>query len=324
MMQAFVLEGFDGPDALRLTATDEPVPDKGGVIVQVRAIGVNFPDLLTTRGKLPNPPELPTIPGREISGIVKQAPHGSVWKPGERVAGYVDHGGYAEEVVVPHDRIMALPASADFAAGAALVINYQTAYFALTVRGRLTSGETVLVLGASGGIGTAAVQLARALGARVIAGVANDEQAATAVSAGADDVVLLTSGFASRVRAMAGDGVDVVVDPLGGDLSIEALRCLAPEGRHLVVGFAVGKVPELPTNRLLTRNVEVVGVSWTGPTRRPGPAFGEVGRVLADMYDRNLLRPHIGERYALKELPLALARLEQGVVRGKAVIEVSG
>ncbi|MFD2421870.1 zinc-binding dehydrogenase [Amycolatopsis pigmentata] len=321
-MRAFLLESFDGPDALRLTTTAEPSPGEDGVVVRVRAVGVNFPDLLTTRGKLADLPSLPTIPGREIAGVVEHAPRDSAWRPGDRVAAYIDHGGYAEAVEVPLDRVMALPASADFAAGAALVVNYQTAYFALTTRGRLASGETVLVLGAAGGIGTAAVQVAGASGARVIAGVANEEQAETALSAGAGDAVVLATGFAAKVRALSGEGVDVVVDPLGGDVSLEALRCLRPEGRHLVVGFVAGGVPALPANRLLMRNLEAIGVSWTGPMRAPGPGFADVGRILAEMYERNLLRPQIGARYALTDLPFALSQLEQGAVHGKAIVEI--
>jgi NADPH2:quinone reductase len=320
-MRAFQLDAFEGPSALRLTTTADPQRSGEAVVVRVKAIGVNFPDLLTTRGQLPNLPDLPTIPGREIAGIVEQSAGDSVWKPGQAVVGYVESGGYGEQVAVPQDRIMALPAGADFATGVALVINYHTAYFALHTRGGLVKGETVLVLGAGGGVGSAAVQVARALGARVIAGVADDDQAATASSVGADATVLLTEGFASRVRAMTDDGVDVLLDPLGGSLFGETLGCLAPEGRLLVLGFAAGGVPSLRTNRLLMRNVAVLGVTWTGPMRGRGPTFAETGHVLTGMYERKLLRPHVGARYSFEELPMALERLERGGVPGKAVAE---
>lgn len=324
-MRAWVLDDFGGPTSLRLGTVADPEAAGDALLVRVGAIGVNVPDLLTTRGELPELPELPAVLGREIAGTVMAAPPGVSWQVGDRVAGYLrDGGGYAELANVPLDQVMAVPDGADLATGAALVVNYQTAYFALVQRGRLAPGESVLVLGAGGGVGSAAVGLARSLGARVVAGVAGPEQVSTALDAGATETVELTEGFARRVRELTGGGVDLVVDPLGGALMGETLRCLAPGGRHLVVGFAAGSVPSVATNRLLTRNVELIGVSWTGPLRRPAGSFTEVGAVLADLYKRQLLRPVLGARSPWEQLPEALERLARAAVPGKAVVELNG
>ncbi|GAA1853279.1 NADPH:quinone oxidoreductase family protein [Pseudonocardia ailaonensis] len=321
-MRAYRLDSFGGPRALRPVVTEEPAVRPGRVVVRARAIGINHPDLLTTRGRLQGLPSLPAVPGREVAGIVAAASPDTGWLPGDAVCGYVEGGAYAELVDVPGDRVVPVPRGADFGSAVALVINFQTAHFALRVRGGLVAGERVLVLGAAGGIGSAAVQIARASGARVVAGVATAEQVPVAVSVGADDVVVLGERFSREVLAQAPDGVDLVVDPLGGSVTPEALRCLAPEGRLLVLGFAAGSVPTIGTNRLLLNNTSLVGVAWNGPLRRPVDSMAATARELGAMVEAGTIRPHIGSRFRFEQLPEALLALEAGSLSGKAVVEL--
>ncbi|GAA4538581.1 NADPH:quinone oxidoreductase family protein [Pseudonocardia xishanensis] len=323
-MRAYRLDSFGGPRALRPVAVEAPAARPGGIVVEARAIGVNYPDLLTTRGRLQELPTLPAIPGREVAGVVVSADPATGWVPGDAVCGYVDGGAYAELVSVPAERVVAVPAGADFGSAVALVVNFQTAHFALHARGRLVPGELVLVLGAAGGIGNAAVQVARASGARVLAGVATTDQIPVAASAGADDVVVLDQGFSGEVRSKAPEGVDLVVDPLGATVSAEALRCLAPEGRLLVLGFAAGSVPTIGTNRLLLTNTSLVGVAWNGPLRRPAASMADTARELGAMVEAGTIRPHVGARFPFEKLPQALIELERGALAGKAVVELPG
>jgi NADPH2:quinone reductase len=323
MMRALELRAFEGPGALEPVDAPDPVRGDASVLVDVRAVGINFPDLLTTKGQMQNVGEPPFIPGIEVAGVVRDAPPGGRWSAGDAVAAYLEHGGgYAEQAVADEDSLVPIPAGCDFGTGVGLLLTYHAAYFALTRRGRLAPGETVLVLGAGGGVGSAAAQLARALGARVIAGVAHEGQVPVAAAAGADETVVLAEGFSAPVRELAAGGVDIVLDPVGGDVFAEALRCLAPEGRLLVVGFAAGDVPRLATNRLLLRNIEVAGVSWRGPVRGGFPALAETGDVLARLYEKGQLAPLIGERLTFSEIPAALGRLERGEIPGKAVAEL--
>lgn len=322
-MKAFTLSAYDGPDALRLADVPAPDPESSdpGVVVSVRAIGINYPDLLITQGRYQLKPELPFVPGCEIAGVVDTAPPGSSWGVGDRVAAFVWRGGYAERALVPESMLMRLRDGIDFTTGAAMVVNYQTTHFGLSRRGQLTSGETLLVLGAAGGIGTAAIQVGKGLGARVIGGVADERQAETATAAGADDVLVLGEGFAGAVRELTdGRGVDVVLDPLGDWMFSEALRALAPEGRILVIGFAAGGIPELRVNRLLLRNVSAVGVAFGAFLESDAGLMGRAGEALNDMYQAGIVRPQIATRYRFEEIPQALHRLAGGEIRGKAVV----
>src|SRR2546422_7293712 len=230
-----------------------------GVLVDVHAAGVSFPELLQTRGEYQLKPELPFIPGSEVAGIVRSAPDGAQVKPGERVAAFCAIGGFAETAVAPEFFTFALSPELDFAQGAGLILNYHTAYFSLALRGRLKQGETVLVHGAAGGVGTAALQVARGLGARTIALVSSEEKGEVARRAGAEHVIQLGEGWKDEVREASGGGVDVVLDPVGGDRFTDSLRSLRENGRLLVVGFAGGSIPEGKVNRLLLGNTEVVG-----------------------------------------------------------------
>lgn len=324
-MRALELVSFDGPAALRPAAVTEPAADADGIVVDVRAIGINYPDLLMTQGSYQVKPPLPFVPGSEIAGVVRDAPEGSGWKPGDRVAAFVWSGGYAEQVYVPMNAVFPLPAGMDFRTGAATIINYHTTHFALARRGQLAHGETLLVLGAAGGIGSAAVQVGRGLGAHVIGGVATEEQAEAAREAGADEVLVLTEGFSTRVRELTGGrGVDVVLDPLGDWLFGEAVRALAPEGRILVVGFAAGAIPELKVNRLLLKNVSAVGVAWGAFLDIDKHLMAQASRALADMHAVGALTPLIGGEFAFEDIPEALHQLSRGEIRGKAVVLLGG
>lgn len=320
-MRALELIAFDGPDALRPVDVPEPSPNAEGVVLDVRAIGINYPDLLITKGSYQLKPSLPFIPGSEVAGVVRHAPDGSGWTPGDHVAAFVWTGGYAERVYAPLNAVFPLLDSMDFTTGAATIINYHTVHFALSRRAGLRSHETLLVLGAAGGIGSAAVQIGKGLGAHILGGVATEDQVGAAREAGADEVLVLSEGFSSVVREMTGGrGVDVVLDPLGDWLFGEAIRALAPEGRILVVGFAAGAIPELKVNRLLLKNIAAVGVAWGAFLDIDRDLMANASRAIGDMYTAGLLRPLIGGKYSLGEVPLALHRLSRGEIRGKAVV----
>lgn len=322
-MRALLLESYDGPDALRLADVATPAAAAVDALVKVRAVGINFPDLLATQGTYQHKPPLPFVPGCEISGVVEQAPEGSGFAPGQRIAAFVWDGGYAEHAVVPLNQLVAIPDEADFVTAAAMVVNYHTVYFGLARRAGVRPGETVLVLGAAGGIGSAAVQVAHGLGTRVIAGVADEAQQTTVTAAGADDTLVLREGFSASVREMTdGRGVDVVVDPLGDWLFDEAVRSLAPEGRLAVIGFAAGDIPTLKVNRLLLRNISAVGVAWGAFLGLDPNLMLEAGKALNAMYLDGRLNPPIGGRYRFDEIPDALRLLERGAIPGKAVAEL--
>ncbi|WP_373194216.1 NADPH:quinone oxidoreductase family protein, partial [Mycobacterium marinum] len=261
-MRAIRVTRLDGPDAVEVAEVDEPTGD--GVVVDVHAAGVAFPDALLTRGLYQYRPQLPFVLGAEIAGVVRSAPPDCHVRAGDRVVGLTMlSGGMAEVAVLAPDRVFRLPDNVSFEAGAGLLFNDLTVYFALAVRGRLQRGETVLVHGAAGGIGTSALRLAPVLGAsRTIAVVSSEEKSAIATAAGATDVVL-ADGFKDTVKELTnGRGVDVVVDPVGGDRFTDSLRSLAPAGRLLVIGFTGGEIPTVKVNRLLLNNIDVVGVGW--------------------------------------------------------------
>lgn len=320
-MRALELTAFDGPDALRPTDASEPGADADGILVDVRAIGINYPDLLMTQGNYQVKPPVPFVPGSEIAGVVHEAPEGSGWKVGDRVAAFVWAGGYAERVYVPLNAVFPLPDDMDFRTGAATIINYHTVHFALSRRGGLRTGDSLLVLGAAGGIGSAAVQVGKGLGAHVIGGVATEGQVEAAREAGADEVLVLEQGFSGAVREMTGGrGVDVVLDPLGDWLFGEAIRALAPEGRILVVGFAAGAIPELKVNRLLLKNVSAVGVAWGAFLDIDKELMVRASRSIARMYSSGSLRPLVGQQFDFEGIPEALNQLSRGEIRGKAVV----
>lgn len=258
-MRAIHISSLDGPTAIELV--DVPVPAaNGNVLIEVKATGVSFPELLQTRGRYQLQPDLPFIPGSEVAGVVVEAPSDSGLVAGDRVAGMSMLGGFAEYVTVLPQLTFKLPDTVSFAAGASFMLNYGTSHFALIARGHLAADESVLIHGASGGVGTSAIQVAKAYGAaKVIAVTSTPEKGEVALQAGADEYVL-AEGFKDEVLARG--GVDIVVDPVGGDRFTDSLRCLKPEGRLLVIGFTGGEIPTVKVNRLLLNNISVVGVGW--------------------------------------------------------------
>lgn len=261
-MRALHVTDLTGPDGLTLVDVPEPAAGPDSVVVDVAACGVAWPDLLLTRGEYQMKPQPPFAPGAELAGTVRSAPEGSGLQPGDAVGAVIGVGAWQETVVLPTSAVLRLPKGLDVDAAAGLPFNALTVHFALRRRAALQEGETVLVHGASGGIGVAALRLAKAYGARTIGVVSSEAKADTARQSGADDVVL-ADGFKDRVKELTGGrGVDVIVDPVGGDRFTDSLRSLAPEGRLLVIGFTGGEIPTVKVNRLLLNNVSVVGVGW--------------------------------------------------------------
>jgi NADPH:quinone reductase len=321
-MRAAQLTRLDGPDAVEVGEIDEPTGD--GVIVDVHAAGAAFPDALLTRGLYQYRPDPPFVLGAEIAGVVRSAPAGAPVKAGDRVVGLTMlTGGMAEVAVLAPDRVFKLPDNVSFTAGAGLLFNDLTVYFALSVRGRLHEGETVLVHGAAGGIGTSALRLAPVLGAsRVIAVVSSEDKADIARSAGATDVVL-ADGFKDAVKEMTGGrGVDVVVDPVGGDRFTDSLRSLAPGGRLLVIGFTGGEIPTVKVNRLLLNNVDVVGVGWGAWAGTHPGALIEQWAELEKLLASGKLPPPEPVVYPLEEAAAAIASMENRTAKGKVVLRV--
>lgn len=322
-MRAIRVTSLDGPQSLELAEVDEPAAD-GGIVVDVHAAGVAFPDALLTRGLYQYRPELPFTLGAELAGVVRSAPDGAQVKSGDRVLGLTMIGGaMADTAVLSADRVFPLPDNVSFEAGAGLLFNDLTVYFALTVRGRLARGETVLVHGAAGGIGTSTLRLAPALGAsRVIAVVSTEEKKDVALAAGATDVVL-ADGFKDAVAELTGGkGVDIVMDPVGGDRFTDSLRSLAPAGRLLVVGFTGGEIPTVKVNRLLLNNVDVVGVGWGGWTMTHPGALAEQWEGLAALLKSGRLAVPQPDVYPISRAAEAVASLENRTARGKVVVRV--
>lgn len=321
-MRAMQVPELGGPEAVRLVELPEPVAGDGEVLIDVKAAGVSFPDLLLTQGLYQEKPDLPFIPGIEVAGIVRSVPAGLHIAEGDRVASYVPIGGYAEVVAASPSVTFRLPEELTFQQGAAIAMNFQTVHFALARRGRLKAGEHVLVHGAAGGIGTAAIQVAKGLGARVSAVVDTAENASVAQTAGADNVVVSTEEWAKALREFG--PVNVTVDPVGGDFFTDSLRLLAPEGRHLVIGFAAGGIPEVKVNRLLLRNIEVVGVGWGAFLKVDETVAAESAHELARLAREGFVRPVIGATYPLDRAAEALVALRERTANGKLVIDLSG
>jgi len=318
-MRAVQVVCLDGPAALQLAEVDEPAADQEHVLIDLRAAGVVYPDVLKTRGLYQDRPALPFVLGQECAGVVRHAPAGSALRPGDRVAAFTAAGAFADVVAVDPDSVLPLPDGISFTQGACLPVNYLTAHCALLTRGRLRAGETVLVHGAAGGVGSAATQLAVALGARVIAVVSSPNKAEVARQAGAAEVVGV-SDFSPAVRALTGGrGVDVSVDPVGGDRCVDSLRCLAPGGRLLVVGFTSGVIPTVKVNRLLLTNTDVVGVGWGALAQQPGYVQQQWTDLLP-LLKRGQLTPVIGATFDLRDVSHALQLLEDRDLAGRAVL----
>ncbi len=320
-MRAVQVITTTGPSDLEIRDVPEPAPRPDDVLVEVHSVGTAFPDLLLSRGQYQLKPEPPFTLGADFAGAVVSGPDG--FKQGDRVAGVAPYGGAAELVANPAISTFHLPDHVSFDEGAALPMNYLTAHFTLAERAELEPGETVLVLGASGGVGTASLQVAKGLGARTIAVVSTDAKAEVARDAGADEVILL-DGFKDAAHELTGGkGVDVVVDPVGGDAFTDALRSLAPQGRVMVVGFAAGQgIPEVKVNRLLLNNVDVRGVGWGAYAMiRPG-YMHEQWAAIEPMLADGTIKPPIGATYPLVDYGQALIDIDERRALGKTVVHV--
>lgn len=309
-----------GPSDLEIRDIAEPTPGPDDVLVEVHRVGISFPDLLLSRGEYQLKPEPPFTLGVDFAGTVVS---GGGFEPGQRVAGVGAYGGAAELVANPAMFTFALPDELSFDQGAALPMNYLTAQFALAERGQLRAGETVLVHGAAGGVGTATIQVAKGYGARTIAVVSTEEKARVAREAGADETVFV-DGFKDAVMELtAGKGVDVVLDVVGGDIFMDSLRVLGTQGRLLVVGFAAGQgIPEVKVNRLLLNNTDVRGVGWGAyAMTRPG-YMQEQWRALEPMMASGVIRPPVGASYSLEEFGQALVDMDERRTLGKSVVRL--
>lgn len=310
-----------GPADVTVVDVPEPSPGPDDVLVEVHSVGISFPDLLLSKGEYQLRPEPPFTLGVDFAGTVVSGPEG--YEPGQRVAGVGGWGGAAELVANPAHSTFHLPDHVSFDEGAALPMNYLTAQFALAERGSLRAGETVLVHGAAGGVGTATIQVAKGYGARTIAVVSTEAKGEVARAAGADEVVLL-EGFRDAVKELTGGrGVDVVMDVVGGDAFTDSLRVLATQGRLLVVGFAAGQgIPEVKVNRLLLNNVDVRGVGWGAfAMMRPGYMHEQWAELLP-MLESGVVKPPVGSTYDLDGFAQALVDMEARATLGKSVVHV--
>ena len=329
-MKALLSERTGGPETLVLRDLPDPTPGPGEVAVAVQACGVNFPDVLIIEDKYQFKPPRPFAPGAEIAGIVEATGPGvENLKAGDRVIGSVGSGGMAEKAIVSAERCLPMPDAMPFDEAAAFILTYGTSYHALKNRAALQSGETLLVLGAAGGVGLAACELGHAMGARVIAAASSEEKLALARSHGADDGLVYPSGplgkegskaLADAFKAACGEGgANVIYDPVGGDYAEPALRSVAWEGRYLVVGFPAG-IPRLPLNLTLLKSCQIVGVFWGAFARRDPAANAVNNRELLDLYAAGRIRPHVSERYPLDRGGEAIARLAARQAQGKLVV----
>ena len=324
-MKAALCKSLDGPEAIVIEEIADPVPGADEVVVRVRAAALNFLDTLITRGKYQFKPELPFSPAAEIAGVVDAVGSGVTdLKAGQRVCGYIAWGGAREKVAVPAKLMIPIPDGVSDAAAAGISVTYGTAMHGLKDRGGLKAGESVAVLGASGGAGLAAVEIAKLMGARVIAVASNDEKLAVCRAHGADDLLnYATTDLKTGLRELTGGkGVDVVYDCVGGDYSEAALRSIAWGGRLLVIGFAAGAIPKIPLNLYLLKNASAVGVFWGEMImREPEQHRANMIEVL-DWCAKGRLKPHVHATYPLARIGEAIMALDKRQVTGKLLVEI--
>ncbi len=322
-MRAVLCRRFGPPETLAVEDVPSPVPGPGQVLVAVRACGVNFPDVLMIEDKYQFKPPLPFSPGGEVAGIVEQVGAGVTGVgAGDHVIGTPGWGGFAEEVVLDAKSTVIVPATMDFVTAAAFLFTYGTSHHALKDRADLRPGESLLVLGAAGGVGLAAVELGRAMGARVIAAASSAEKVALCLERGAEaGIDYAREDLKDRVRALTGGrGADVIYDPVGGDFAEPALRSIAWKGRYLVVGLAAGTIPRVPLNLVLLKGCQIVGVFWGAFTAREPERHAANVAELLRWYAEGKVRPHVSATYPFERVAEALNDLVQRRVRGKVVL----
>jgi NADPH2:quinone reductase len=322
-MKAVLCKEYGLPDSLVLAEVEPLRPGKGQVVISVKACGVNFPDTLIIQGKYQIKPDMPFTPGSEIAGIVKEVGEGVEHvQVGEHVIAFTGMGGFAEEVATDAAKLIKMPSGMDFATAAAFTLVYGTSHHALKDRAQLKPGETLLVLGAAGGVGLAAVELGKVMGAHVIAAASSAEKLAVCQQHGADELInYSTEDLKERVRALTrGKGVDVIFDPLGGNYSEVALRSIAWNGRMLVIGFAAGDIPRIPLNLTLLKGCSIVGVFWGSFTEREPQRNQEHLQELLTWFAQGKLKPHISATYPLEQAADALNDVMNRKVKGKVVL----
>ncbi len=333
-MKALLSKAAGGPETLSLDELPDPAAGSGQVIVAVKACAINYPDVLIIEDKYQFKPQRPFAPGGEIAGVIESVGEGVTgWARGDRVIAVTGHGGLAEKVAVPAAALFRLPAGRSFEEGAALLLTYATTIHALLDRGKLTQGHTLLVLGAAGGVGLAAIELGKAFGARVVAAVSSEAKAEAARAAGADETLIYDRGpfdkdaskaLAEQFKAAVGpNGADVVYDPVGGDYAEPALRSIAWEGRYLVVGFPAG-IPRLPLNLTLLKSCDVCGVFWGAFAARDPKANQAHVERLFRLWSEGRINPRVTETFALADGGKAIAKLGARDVIGKVVVRVAG
>ena len=327
-MRAVVVRQFGPPESIRVEEFPAPIPGKGEVLIDVHDAGVNYPDMLVMSGRYQILPQRPFVPGKECAGVVREVGAGvRSCKPGDSVLMWMEYGAFAEQAVAPQDNCFVLPAMS-FEEGACFGLVYQTAYFALVVRAGVRAGDVVLVTGATGGVGLAAVQLAKALGATVLAAVSTPEKAAIAEGNGADYTINvnapnLRDDMREQVRkATGGRLADVVVDQVGGEVFDAALRSLAWSGRLVVVGFAGGRIPEIKANYLLVKNIAVLGLQISDYRDQHPQAMRRAMAALFDFYAQGKLKPWVSATFPLEDFAQAFAVIEAREAVGKLVLNV--
>jgi NADPH2:quinone reductase len=322
-MKAVLCKELGPPEKLVVEEVPSLAPGKGQVVVGVKAAGVNFPDTLIIQGKYQFKAEPPFSPGGEVAGVVKALGEGVTGvRVGARVIASSTYGGFAEEMAVEAERLVPMPDAMDYVPASAFILTYGTSYHALKDRAQLKAGETLLVLGASGGVGIAAIQLGKAMGARVIAAASSETKLAVCKDNGADELIdYAADDLRTRVKAItAGRGVDVVYDPVGGPYSEPALRDMAWNGRFLVVGFAAGEIPKVPLNLVLLKGCAIVGVFWGAFTRTEPQRNRRNNEELMQLYLDGKVKPHIHATYPLTEAAKALNEVLYKRVSGKVVL----
>ena len=322
-MRAVVCKEFGPPENLVIDDVPSPVPGPREVVISMRAASLNFPDVLIVQNKYQFKPPLPFSPGTELSGVVKAVGEGVTRvTPGDRVMAYTTYGAFAEEVKTEEARVLPMPPGMEFPAAAAFIVAYGTSDHALSDRAALRAGETLLVLGAGGGVGLAAVEIGKALGARVIACASSADKLAVSRAHGADEVIdYAKEDLRERIKQITeGRGVDVVYDPVGGPYTEPVLRSTAWRGRLLVIGFAAGDIPKIPLNLPLLKGTSIVGVFWGDFTRREPQAFAARMRQLGDWFEQGRLKPHVSETLPLDRAVEALRMMASRKVTGKVVL----
>lgn len=323
-MKAILCKSWGLPDTLVVEELPDVKPGPGQVAIDIQAAGVNFPDVLIIQNKYQFTPQLPFTPGSELAGIVRAVGEGVAhFKAGDKVIAFVSQGAFAQQIAVPEQMVMPMPPGLDFDTAAAVTLTYGTSHHAVVDRAQLKAGETMLVLGAAGGVGLAAIEIGKALGARVIAAASSDEKLAVCKEHGADATInYSTQDLREAIKAATdGKGPDVIYDPVGGIYAEPAFRSIAWRGRYLVIGFANGEIPKLPLNLPLLKGASLVGVFWGEFAKREPKANQTAMRQLMGWMAEGKIRPHISGRYALADTPRALNDMAARKVTGKVVIQ---